>query len=139
MNKLLLKETRAHYQRSHPVNSHRQNILNTLFDNYAYDIVSNAQTGASETNPGDCELKNLDNVLLIDRENYNNVHTNLLNMGICLSDYFHPVSKNYTKELLAEERVVVQGFSSNPSSSPLTKKMDLTNSNPRVVVKGFGA
>lgn len=76
------------------------NILNTLFDNYTYDIVSHSKTRASEDNPKDELLKNLDNVLLIDENSYENIHTNLLNMGVCLSDYFCPVSKNYTNELV---------------------------------------
>ena len=49
-----------------------------------------------------------------------------------------PVKLPTGRELFAEERVVVQGFSKNTSTTPVTKKMDLTNSNPRVVIKGFG-
>ncbi len=52
--------------------------------------------------------------------------------------YTKPVKIPTGKELVAEERVVIQGFSTNTSTTPVTKKMDLTNSNPRVVVKGFG-
>lgn len=79
------------------------NILNTLFDNYTDDIVSNAQTLATEKNPDDEGLKNLDNVLLLNGHNKHENHTNLLNMGICLSDYFHPVSQNYAKEIISDE------------------------------------
>lgn len=79
------------------------NILNTLFDNFAYDIVSNAKSGAVESNPYDDGLKNLDNVLVMNTNNPAETHTNLLNMGICLSNYFHPVSQNYAKEIISPE------------------------------------
>jgi glycogen synthase len=79
------------------------NILNTLFDDFTYDIVTNAKTNASETNPSDNGLKNLDNVLLLNEEDYHSNHTNLLNMSVCLSDYFHPVSQNYAKEITSGE------------------------------------
>ena len=79
------------------------NILNTLFDNYAYDIVAHAETGASKTDFSDEGLKNLDNVLILNSHDSKNNHTNLLNMGICLSDYFHPVSENYAKEIISDE------------------------------------
>ena len=79
------------------------NILNTLFDSFTYDIVSNATTGASETNPTDSGLANLDNVLLLNQNDGNSNHTNLLNMGVCLSNYFNPVSKNYAKEIISDE------------------------------------
>lgn len=85
------------------------NILNTLFDTYAYDIVTNAKTNASETNPSDYGLKNLDNVLVLNSENPNENHTNLLNMGICLSNYFHPVSENYAKEIISDEHPELSG------------------------------
>lgn len=78
------------------------NILNTLFDNFSYDIVSNATTKASATNPSDAGLKNLDNVLIMNQDDSSANHTNLLNMGICLSDYFHPVSQNYANELVSD-------------------------------------
>ena len=85
------------------------NILNTLFDNYADDIVSNATSGAVESNPTDKGLKNLDNVLLLNAHNKFENHTNLLNMGICLSDYFHPVSQNYAKELISDDHPELAG------------------------------
>lgn len=78
------------------------NILNTLFDKYTYDIVKHAKVGVEKIDENDKALMNLDNVLVI---NYNNPwenHTNLLNMGIILSDYFCPVSKNYAQELISE-------------------------------------
>jgi len=85
------------------------NILNTLFDNYAADIVANASTKASETNPDDHGLKNLDNVLIMNAHDESQNHTNLLNMGICLSDYFHPVSQNYANELTSDEHPELSG------------------------------
>ena len=85
------------------------NILNTLFDTYAYDIVSNANTNATKTNPADKGLENLDNVLVLNKQDSNANHTNLLNMGICLSNYFHPVSENYAKELISSEHPDLAG------------------------------
>ena len=79
------------------------NILNTLFDNFTYDIVKHAKTGASATDPADDGLKNLDNVLILNAHAAHSNHTNLLNMGVCLSDYFHPVSQNYAQEILMDE------------------------------------
>lgn len=85
------------------------NILNTLFDHYTDDIVTNAKTGATEKYPNDDGLKNLDNVLLLNGQNKHENHTNLLNMGICLSDYFHPVSQNYAKEIISDEHPELAG------------------------------
>ena len=70
-----------------------ENILNTLFDNFAADIVKNADTGAP--------YEDLKNTLIMNRTSSER-HVNLLNMGVCLSDYFAPVSKNYAKELVNE-------------------------------------
>ena len=70
-----------------------ENILNTLFDNFASDIVRNAVTKS----PHD----SLSNVTVMN-PNSGERHVNLLNMGICLSDYFAPVSKNYAKELVED-------------------------------------
>ena len=85
------------------------NILNTLFDNYAYDIVSNAQTAASKTDFADSGLTNLDNVLLLNYLDSNSNHTNLLNMGVLLSDYFHPVSENYAQEIISDSHPDLAG------------------------------
>ncbi|MCD7780220.1 MAG: glycogen/starch synthase [Candidatus Gastranaerophilales bacterium] len=85
------------------------NILNTLFDNFAADIVLNAKTNASETNPSDNGLRNLDNVLLLNAQDGYSNHTNLLNMGVCLSDYFHPVSENYAKEITSGDHPELSG------------------------------
>ncbi len=70
-----------------------ENILNTLFDNFAADIVHNANTKS----PHDA----LSNVTVMNPDSGDR-HVNLLNMGICLSDYFAPVSQNYAKELVKE-------------------------------------
>ena len=77
------------------------NVLNTLFDKYSYDIVSNAKIQVDKIDKEDENLKNIDNVLLMDKNNPAATSTNFLNMGIILSDYFHPVSKNYAKELIS--------------------------------------
>ncbi len=88
----------AQYQgATHLDNSYEQkievseNILNTLFDNFASDIVKNAKTGS--------EYDSLSNSVILDPDSGDR-HVNFLNMGICLSDYFAPVSKNYAKELV---------------------------------------
>ena len=78
------------------------NILNTLFDDYASDIVRNASSGAIETDKDDKGLENIDNVLVLNHKDEHANHTNLLNMGVSLSNYFHPVSENYAKELIEE-------------------------------------
>ncbi len=85
------------------------NILNTLFDKYSADIVKNADTLASKTDKTDSGLKNLDNVLIINKNDPTSNHTNLLNMGICLSDYFCPVSKNYAQEIISDEHPELSG------------------------------
>ncbi len=85
------------------------NILNTLFDSYAYDISVNARTLATETNPADKGLRNLDNALIINHEDSSSNHTNLLNMGVILSNYFCPVSQNYANELISSEHADLSG------------------------------
>ena len=85
----------------HQKKSATSNILNTLFDKYAYDIVTNAKSGATSIDPNDKGLEALDNVLLMDHKSGVENYTNFLNMGIILSDYFNPVSKNYAKELIS--------------------------------------
>lgn len=79
------------------------NILNTLFDKYAYDIVTHAKSGATSIDSEDEGLKTLDNVLVMDYENGGENYTNFLNMGIILSDYFDPVSQNYANELISPD------------------------------------
>ena len=80
------------------------NILNTLFDKYAYDIVSHAKSGADEIDPNNQEAHALNNVLVLRSDEKTENHVNFLNMGIVLSDYFDPVSQNYANELTTEGR-----------------------------------
>lgn len=80
------------------------NILNTLFDRYAYDIVAHAKSGASELDSDNPETKALDNVLVLRSNEKEHSFTNFLNMGIILSDYFAPVSQNYANELINPDR-----------------------------------
>ncbi len=84
------------------------NILNTLFDNYSFDIVTRSKSGALKTNPYDEGLKNIDNVLVLNETNPENNHTNLLNMGVCLSNYYCPVSENYANELTGDKEAQKQ-------------------------------
>ncbi|MBQ8475728.1 glycogen/starch synthase [bacterium] len=85
------------------------NVLNTLFDKYTNDIVQNARTGASSINPRDIGLRNLDNALVMNYQNQDINSANFLNMGIVLSDFFLPVSKNYAKELINPDRNDLSG------------------------------
>ena len=79
------------------------NILNTLFDKYAYDIVSHAKSGAAIIDPNDRNLRALDNVLVLRHRDAIENYTNFLNMGIILSDYLCPVSENYAQELVSPQ------------------------------------
>lgn len=80
------------------------NILNTLFDKYTYDIVTHAKSGADEITPNDPENKKMENVLVLDASSAVDNHTNFLNMGVILSDYFNPVSQNYANEVITPGR-----------------------------------
>lgn len=64
---------------------HTSEILNTLFDKYAYDIHQHANTGF--------EYDALKKVLVTDNQ------VNLANMGACLSNKMKPVSPTYANEL----------------------------------------
>ncbi len=64
---------------------HTSEILNTLFDKYAYDIHKYANTGF--------EYDALKKVLVTDNQ------VNLANMGACLSNKMKPVSPTYAREL----------------------------------------
>ena len=86
------------------------NILNTLFDKYTNDIVQNARTYATSTNPSDADLINLDNPLVLNYSNPWENSVNFLNMGIVLSDYFSPVSKNYAQELIDPNKNELSGI-----------------------------
>ncbi len=86
------------------------NILNTLFDKYAFDIVSNAKVHTERIDENDQGLRVLDNALLLNYENSYDNFVNFLNMGIILSDYFCPVSKNYAKELISPNHSDLSGM-----------------------------
>ena len=86
------------------------NILNTLFDKYAFDIVLNAKVHTERIDEDDQGLRVLDNALLLNYENSYDNFVNFLNMGIILSDYFCPVSKNYAKELISPNRNDLSGM-----------------------------
>ena len=86
------------------------NILNTLFDKYAFDIVLNAKVHTERIDENDQGLRVLDNALLLNYENSYDNFVNFLNMGIILSDYFCPVSKNYAKELISPNRNDLSGM-----------------------------
>ncbi len=64
---------------------HTSEILNTLFDKYAYDIYKHANTGF--------EYDALKKVLVTDNQ------VNLANMAACLSNKMKPVSPTYANEL----------------------------------------
>ena len=68
-----------------------ENIVNTLYDQYAYGITENAATGS--------EYSDVDNAVVYSKDNENDRQFNNLAHGISLSDYYVPVSKNYEKEL----------------------------------------
>ena len=86
------------------------NILNTLFDKYAFDIVLNAKVHTERIDENDQGLRVLDNALLLNYENSYDNFVNFLNMGIILSDYFCPVSKNYAKELISPNHSDLSGM-----------------------------
>ncbi len=98
-NAMYQGDTKAHNDDRQRIAS-TSNVLNTLFDKYAYDIVSNAQSGSAKLDPDNPKAQNLDNVLLVRDAKTGKYSTNFLNMGIILSDFFHPVSKNYADELI---------------------------------------
>ena len=64
---------------------HSSEILNTLFDKYAFDIYENAKTGFGH--------RGIENVLVTDGQ------VNLANMAGCLSNKMKPVSPTYAREL----------------------------------------
>ena len=68
--------------------AHSEDILNTLFDKYTYDIYKHAKTPFG--------FSGIDKILTI------NGNSNLANMGICLSNMVKPVSPTYARELAAE-------------------------------------
>ncbi|MBR1977414.1 glycogen/starch synthase [bacterium] len=85
--------------------NHNTNVLNTLFDKFAYDIVSNAKTGSENFKLGTKKAaKEIDNVMLMKANQNDENYVNLLNIGVVLSDYFCPVSQNYANELTTKNR-----------------------------------
>lgn len=78
-------------------------MLNTLFDEYAAVIATNAESGAFASNVHDPGLKAIDNVLIMNPESNTDNYTNLLSMGVHLSNYFCPVSQNYANELIGDK------------------------------------
>ena len=72
-----------------------ENIINTLYDNYAIAITENAHSGILGENDDMC------NTVLMKRKTADK-HFNHLFNGVSLSDWFVPVSKNYTKEIISD-------------------------------------
>lgn len=70
-----------------------ENIINTLYDSYAIAITEHAHSGISGENDDMC------NTILMKRRT-GDKHFNHLFNGVALSDWFVPVSKNYTKEVI---------------------------------------
>lgn len=84
--------------------SETENILNTLFDQYATKIVQKGKMHIEG-------LHDLESPFVFGYANsIDNRHLNLLNMGVSLSDYVVPVSKNYTRELLNDPAVANPGW-----------------------------
>ncbi len=79
-----------------------ENIVNTLYDQYAYGIAENASTGS--------EYSSVDNAVVYEKDNENDRQFNNLAHGISLSDYFVPVSKNYEKELKSGKQASGMAF-----------------------------
>ena len=79
-----------------------ENIVNTLYDQYAYGITENASTGS--------EYSSVDNAVVYEKDNENDRQFNNLAHGISLSDYFVPVSKNYEKELKSGKQASGMAF-----------------------------
>lgn len=71
-----------------------ENIINTLFDHHAVAIAENAHSGVTSS-------ENVCNTVLLERTE-GGKHFNHLFMGVSLSDWFVPVSKNYAKEIIAD-------------------------------------
>ena len=72
-------------------NNVAQNIINTLYDHYAMGIVENAHSGI--------ENEDLCNTILLKRTTSDKQFNSLFH-GIALADWFVPVSKNYSNEIV---------------------------------------
>lgn len=68
-----------------------ENIINTLYDSYAIAVAENAHSGIMNDD--------LCNTILMKRKTADK-HFNHLFNGVALSDWFVPVSKNYTTEVI---------------------------------------
>lgn len=68
-----------------------ENVLNTLYDGYTSGIVQNANSCIFDSN--------ISNVLLLNRENDDKQYNSLF-AGIAMADWFVPVSKTYTREVI---------------------------------------
>lgn len=76
-----------------------ENILNTLFDQYAADIVENAYSGTPDsTSEQKGQYHDISNVLVFNKDR-GDKNVNFSSMAAHLSDYFVPVSKNYADEV----------------------------------------
>ena len=71
-----------------------ENIINTLFDHHAIAIAENAHSGLTVS-------EDVCNTVILQRTN-DARHFNHLFMGVALSDWFVPVSKNYAKEIIED-------------------------------------
>ncbi len=72
-----------------------ENIINTLYDSYAIAITENAHSGLMGDNDDMC------NTVLMKRRTADK-HFNHLFNGVSLADWFVPVSKNYTNEIITD-------------------------------------
>ena len=85
-----------------------ENVINTLYDGYAYGITENASSGYFKRVDGDEAYNamkrddNIGNSVFFNRNS--NREFNSLAHGICLSDWYVPVSMNYSKELMSGEQ-----------------------------------
>lgn len=79
-----------------------ENIVNTLYDSYAYGITENASTGS--------KYANVDNAVIYSKDDENDRQFNNLAHGISLSDYYVPVSRNYEQELKSGKQISGMAF-----------------------------
>ncbi len=75
-----------------------ENILNTLFDCYAADIVSHAYSGIDEPKDDNDNAFDTSNVFVFKKNCYDKF-VSLLGMGVFSADCVCPVSENYTDEI----------------------------------------
>lgn len=97
-----------------------ENVINTLFDEYAIAITKNAESGLG--------VNNLENTVLLERNN-SGKHFNSLFLGVSLSDWFVPVSRNYGKE-------VIEDGSKSHYLQALLQKRQITHSSKGNTITG---